>query len=55
MGDALSCGGALNRTMCLHDANITRFAQWWKRANFVLSFKENCKGNEKFGVHRALR
>ncbi|OUR61409.1 hypothetical protein A9Q74_09600 [Colwellia sp. 39_35_sub15_T18] len=50
----------LDEEMTLHDANITRFAQWWKRANragfaFALSAKEHGRGNEKFGVRRALR
>ena len=50
----------LDEEMTLHDANITRFAQWWKRANragfaFALSAKEHGKGHEKFGVHRTLR
>ena len=50
----------LDEEMTLHDANITRFSQWWKRANragfaFALSAKEHGKNNEKFGVHRTLR
>jgi glycosyltransferase involved in cell wall biosynthesis len=50
----------LDEEMTLHDANITRFGQWWKRANragfaFALSAKEHGKGSEKFGVRRALR
>jgi glycosyltransferase involved in cell wall biosynthesis len=50
----------LDEEMTLHDANITRFGQWWKRANragfaFALSAKEHGKGSEKFGVRSALR
>jgi GT2 family glycosyltransferase len=50
----------LDEEMTLHDANITRFTQWWKRANragfaFALSAKEHGKDYEKFGVHRTLR
>jgi glycosyltransferase involved in cell wall biosynthesis len=50
----------LNAEMTLHDANITRFSQWWKRANragfaFALSAKEHGKGSERFGVRRAVR
>jgi glycosyltransferase involved in cell wall biosynthesis len=50
----------LDREMTLHDANITRFSQWWKRANrsgfaFALSAKEHGRGKEKFGVRRAIR
>jgi len=50
----------LDAEMTLHDANITRFSQWWKRASragfaFALAAKEHGKGNEKFGVRRALR
>jgi glycosyltransferase involved in cell wall biosynthesis len=46
--------------MTLHDANITHFTQWWKRANrtgfaFALSAKEHGKGSERFGVHQTLR
>jgi hypothetical protein len=49
----------LDEEMTLHVANITRFSQWWKRANragfaFALSAKAHSKGNEKFGVHRTL-
>jgi glycosyltransferase involved in cell wall biosynthesis len=49
-----------NAEMTLHDANITKFSQWWKRANragfaFALSAKEHGKASEKFGVRRALR
>ncbi|MFT6269929.1 MAG: glycosyltransferase involved in cell wall biosynthesis [Alphaproteobacteria bacterium] len=48
----------LDAEMTLHDANITHFKQWWKRANragfaFALSAKEHGKGNEKFGVRQA--
>ncbi len=50
----------LDKEMTLHDANITRFSQWWKRAKrsgfaFALSAKEHGKGAEKYGVRRALR
>jgi glycosyltransferase involved in cell wall biosynthesis len=50
----------LDEEMTLHDANITRFGQWWKRANragfaFALSAKEHGKGSEQFGVRSALR
>jgi GT2 family glycosyltransferase len=50
----------LDEEMTLHDANITHFRQWWKRANragfaFALSAKEHGQGNEKFGVRQALR
>jgi glycosyltransferase involved in cell wall biosynthesis len=50
----------LDEEMTLHDANITRFSQWWRRANragfaFALGAKEHGKASEKFGVRRALR
>lgn len=50
----------LNEEMTLHDANITKFSQWWKRANragfaFALSTKEHGRDNEKFGVRRTFR
>jgi glycosyltransferase involved in cell wall biosynthesis len=50
----------LDAEMTLHDANITRFGQWWKRANragfaFALAAKEHGKASERFGVRRALR
>lgn len=50
----------IDEEMTLHDANITKFSQWWKRANragfaFALSAKEHGKEKEKFGVKRALR
>jgi glycosyltransferase involved in cell wall biosynthesis len=50
----------LDTEMTLHDANITHFTQWWKRANragfaFALSAKEHGKGSERFGVHQTLR
>jgi GT2 family glycosyltransferase len=50
----------LDEEMTLHDANITHFKQWWKRANragfaFALSAKEHGQGNEKFGIRQAMR
>jgi GT2 family glycosyltransferase len=50
----------LDKEMTLHDANITHFRQWWKRANragfaVALSAKEHGQGNEKFGVRQVLR
>ncbi|PKH85166.1 glycosyltransferase [Colwellia sp. Bg11-28] len=50
----------LNEEMTLHDANITRFTQWWKRANrsgfaFALSAKEHGKEKEKYCVREAIR
>ena len=50
----------LDEEMTLHDANITRFSQWWKRANragfaYALTAKEHGQSSEKFGVRRALR
>jgi hypothetical protein len=49
-----------NSEMTLHDANITRFSQWRKRANrvgftFALAAKEHGKSSEKFGARSALR
>jgi glycosyltransferase involved in cell wall biosynthesis len=50
----------INAEMTLHDANITRFSQWWKRSNragfaFALGAKEHGKASERFGVRSALR
>jgi GT2 family glycosyltransferase len=50
----------LDEDMTLHDANITKFSQWWKRANragfaYALTAKEHGKSSERFGVRSALR
>jgi GT2 family glycosyltransferase len=50
----------LDEDMTLHDANITKFSQWWKRASragfaYALTAKEHGKSSERFGVRNALR
>jgi len=50
----------LDEEMTLHDADITRFSQWWKRANragfaFALSAKEHGKQSEQYCVRQAVR
>jgi len=50
----------IDHDMGLHDANITRFSQWWKRAKrsglaSALSVEEHGSSKERYGVRRLIR
>jgi glycosyltransferase involved in cell wall biosynthesis len=50
----------LDEEMVLHDANMTKFSQWWQRAKrsgfaAALAAKEHGMGSERFGMREALR